>query len=224
MNKLSIRRVFIKYLYGLYFEVCGITNPKDRFGEYYLKIVFPKYDYTKLIAQERDKNFKPTTYEELKTRVEDFTYHYNGGVAHYKTTLPGHMDQIHKLPTLQTSKGLNLITYTIFTLTPMKPYDLTKIHPTDLVLKYPFNDTPRDIQILLSNDSDVKITNVGSAKLLSYITFPLDEAHVYMTIVDNVRTELNTNPTIVTQLYRATDPTEFLRKPEDISKSLPKKI
>jgi hypothetical protein len=219
MNKLSIRHVLIRNLDGLYYKVCGTTNPKDRFGEYYLKILFPKYEYTKLIAQERDENFKPTSYEEFKTRIDDFTYHYNGGVAHYRTTLPEHMDQIRNLPTLQTSKGLDLVTYTIFTLAPMKPYEVTKIQASDLILKYPFNDIPRDFQVLLTNDPDVRITNIGSAKLLSSTTLPLDEPNVYVTIVDNVRTQQNDNPIIITQLYRSDDPIRCLKKPNSMSKA-----
>lgn len=218
MAKLSIRRVFIRDFDGLYFEICGISNPKDHFGEHYVKIVFPKFEYTKLIAQERDDEFKPTSYDEFKTRVQDFTYHYNGGVAHYKTTLPGYMDQIRKLPTLHSSNALDLLTYTIFTLIPMHPVDKTKVNTTDFVLEYPFNEMPRDIQITMSADPDVKITNIGPSKLLNHTTFPLDEPNVYMTLCDYVRRERNDNPILVTQLYRASDPTRFLKKPKMLPK------
>ncbi len=216
MSKLSIRRILIKDLNGLLYEICGISNPKDRFGEYYVKIVFPKYEYTKLIAQNRDQSFRPTSYEEFGTRVIDFTYHYNAGVAHYKTSMPGYMDQIRKLPILRVSKGLDLITYTLFTLIPMKTYNVTKILSTDLVLKNPFNNMPRDIQIILSNDPDVRVINAGSAKLLFYTTFPLQEHQVYMTISDSERREKSNNPTIITQLYRNGDPIRFLKKPKSL--------
>lgn len=88
MSKLAIKRIFIRDLNGKYYKICGISNPKDHFREYYVKILFPTFEHTSWIGQERDANFNPTSYEEYKTDIEEFTYHYNGGVAHYKATDP----------------------------------------------------------------------------------------------------------------------------------------
>ncbi len=205
MNKLAIKRVFIRDLEGSYFKICGISNPQDRFGEYYVKIVLPTFEHTSWIGQERDDNFNPTSYEEYKMSIQEFTYHYNGGVAHYKTTDPKYLDQIKELPCLQESKGLDLLTYTIFSLSPWKPHDAENIAETDYVLKHPFNEMPRDIQITLSNDPDVRMTNIGKAKMLTVDTFPLKEPRVYMTVVDSVHRERSDNPILITQLYRPTN-------------------
>lgn len=72
---------------------------------------------------------------------------------------------------------------------------------------------PRNIEFTLSNDPDVRMTNIGKAKMLTVDTFPLEEPDVYMTVVDNVRRERSDNPILITQLYRASDPTRFLKKP-----------
>jgi hypothetical protein len=121
------------------------------------------------------------------------------------------MDQLHQLPTLKSSKGLDLLTYSIFSLLPMVPFEVSKIGLSDVVLKYPFNEMPRDFEMTLTNNPVVRITNIGKAKLLTTTTFPLDEKNVYITIVDYVRKEKNSNPDSFAQLYRAADPTRFLR-------------
>lgn len=211
MSKLPIRNVIIRDKEGNYFRICSFANPTDHSGEYYIKLLFPDIRDIPLIGDTTNKQKKVIKRELMADGVQEFTYHYQSGVAHYKADSSLYVDQIRKLPNLDKSNALHLIYYSIFTLALFKRIDDKSISDEDILIKNNYNGMPRTFEFTISSDPDVRITNIGPHQLLSVTTYPLTENGIFMTIC--VLEHKKKDPRYIVQLHRDDDPTGFLKKP-----------
>lgn len=212
MSKLPIRNVIVRNTKGDYFRVCSFANLVDRSNEYYIKLLFPDIRDIPLIGDTTNEKLKVVKRELMADGVQEFTYHYHSGVAHYKANNALYVDQAKKLPSLKNSKALHLIHYVIYTLAIFKPVEEKSITEKDILIKDPYNGMPRTFEFTISSDPDVRMTNIGPHSLISINTFSLTEPGVYMTICDLEHKTLDTR--YIIQLHRDNDPLGFLKKPD----------
>lgn len=212
MNKLKVQRVLIKDNKGNFYRICNISNPKDRYGEYYVKLIFPEFRGVPLLGETNDKYGGVLHVEFVPDGIQEFTYHYKSGVSHFKSSSDEYSDQKKNLPKLGDFKGLHLLRFTIFSLDYFEYYPSNKICRGDLVLKHKFNGLPRVFEMALFADPRIIHINVSKDRSLANYDWEIDEKGVYFSISDM---EYKKNPKdnkYVTKLFRYDDPVLFLHR------------
>ena len=84
MNRLEKIRIFLTDVYGNYYRIASIANPKDHKGEYYLKMMFPDIKGIPLISGRHEKGGDIKRLNLEPGGVQEFTYHYRSGISHFK--------------------------------------------------------------------------------------------------------------------------------------------
>lgn len=211
MNKLDIKNIFIKDQQNNFYRICGISNPTDSRGEKYIKLVFPDLKDVPLIGETNDALMKITKSELLKEGILEFSYHYRGGVSHYKEPRQKYIDRQYNLPKIDDKGGLHLLILKIHSLTGFKANNKSKIKNGDIVLRHSFNDKSREISFMLLKDSHFKIKNIkANSKTLKTYKVRINDNKICLGIYD---VELMLKPEHLVygvQLFRYDDPTLFL--------------
>lgn len=212
-NKLDIKRVLIVDENGNYFRICGISNPVDYKGEYYIKVVLPDFKGTPLLAEINGRKGEVVGETRMESDVQEFSYHYKSGVSHFKRSSDNYVDQKKDLPKLSDFNGLHLFRYTIFALDGFKKFPTNKITDNDLILKNKFVGLPRMLDIAITADPNIHYINVSEHKSLSNYQWEMNEKGVYFSISDLEFISVPKHLNRYTELFRYDDPTFFFQPP-----------
>lgn len=109
-------------------RVCKFGHDKDKKNEGYLKFSFP--DLQGKLCFSRDVP--------INEELIEFSYHFDGGVSHFKSRQGGHIKQKINLIKLGDTTLIYLFKYIIYDLDNFKVYR-KNIEVNDLKLKDPFN-------------------------------------------------------------------------------------
>lgn len=186
MNKLKTLRIFLEDGADNYYRIFNIANPKDKKGEYYLKIMFPDITNIRLLTGSNadDGIFKKQ--KPLENGIQDFTYHYRSGVSHFKDA-EGHIDQKKGLPTLITYPALHLVRFVVRQLEPFKIKDKSKIAKDDFILPIKFDGRPRGFEFAISRTTGGwNIINEVGKEPIQTFKIALEDQNVSFHIADGI--------------------------------------
>lgn len=210
MNRLRTLRIFLKDEANNYYRIFNIANPKDKKGEYYLKIMFPDIKNIRLLTgSNTDKGiFKQQ--KPLENGVQEFTYHYRSGVSHFKDA-EGHIDQKKNLPTLIIYPALHLVRFIIRQLEPFKIKDSSKITEDDFVLPIKFDGRPRGFELAISKIAGGwnVINEVGKEPIQTF-KIPLEDPNISFHIADGIWSRepaVEQGNNTLFEIFRYEDPT-----------------
>ncbi|MCX6726736.1 MAG: hypothetical protein NTY75_02855 [Candidatus Shapirobacteria bacterium] len=219
-NKLDIKRVLIVDEFGNYFRICGMSNPIDYKGEYYVKVVLPDFKGIPLLAEINGRKGEVVGESRMESDVQEFSYHYKSGVSHFKRSSDNYIDQKTNLPKLSDFNVLHLFRYTIFSLYGFKQFPRSKITDNDLILKDKFVGLPRMLDIAITADPDIHYINVSEHKPLNNYQWDMAEKGVYFSIGDLEFVSIPKKQNRLTELFRYDDPTEYFRGPKSHNTNL----
>jgi hypothetical protein len=138
-QKKELTRILLQLPDGTLRRVCSVGNPKDKLDERYLKLVFPDLHRRPLHRTLQNARWEIKDIKIAPDGMSEFTYHYKGGVAHFKDAVSSHLDQDWVVPNIQTSPCLHLLRFLIFNLQWSKPFPASKISSRDFVIPRPFD-------------------------------------------------------------------------------------
>jgi hypothetical protein len=208
MSKLNLQKLFLKDNNGRYFRICSFSNPKDKQGEYYLKMIFHDIGNLPMIGSFRDKDNNITGQEFMPGGIHEFTYHYWAGVSHYKNSSEGYVDSAKNLPTIKSFPAVHLLRCTVYDLKDFSPFNKNEISTNDLVVKRAYNGRPRGFEFFVSKDPEVIVKNEWTKGSVDLYKIDLEDKDVYFFIADGVWLR---NPMGLSgmEIFRYDDPTRI---------------
>jgi hypothetical protein len=152
--------------------------------------------------------------------MSEFSYHYKGGIAHFKDGLSSRIDQDWVVPNIQKSPCLHLLRFLVFSLVWSKPFPASKLSSHDFVMPRVFDDRPRCIEFWLSNKREVDLRVVADSEEeeVQMYDFRLDDLGNYMHITDGywVKPHL-IRPDSNFEIFRFSNPTTLVSVASDVT-------
>ena len=100
--------------------------------------------------------------------MSEFSYHYKGGVAHFKDALSSRMDQDWVVPNILTSPCLHLLRFLIFNVQWSKPFPTSKVALHDFVIPRPFDGRARCLEFWISTNEVRVVANSEEEEVQMY--------------------------------------------------------
>jgi hypothetical protein len=118
--------------------------------------------------------------------MSEFSYHYRGGIAHFKDAVSSRIDQDWAVPTTQKSPCVHLLRFLVFSLAWSKPFPTSKLARRDFVMPRPFDGRARGIEFWLSNkrETDIRVVADSEKEEVQTYEFQLDDLGHCMHITD----------------------------------------
>jgi hypothetical protein len=207
MKDTEFKRILLKDSFGDYYRICGAANTKDSKGEWYIKLVFPGIRNIPMIIAENDDSFNIVKENLILNGIQEFSYHYQVGLAHYKSAPRAFVDQEKSLPTLNDSPALHLIRYIIHTPLTFEMRDKTEIAKDDFVIPHEFNGRARSLEIFISKDFDVCAFSSQTARHIDLYRVNLRDPKIALFISDGFWMRRPISITSPLELFRYADPT-----------------
>ncbi len=187
MSKLNKIRIFIRDKEGCYYRLCSVSNHKDKYGEYYLKIMFPDIGRIPLVTGHINKG-KVLPSAPLNG-ITEFSYHYHSGIRHFKNTDGKYIDQKKKIGTLFQYPALHLLRFIIRSKSAFKPLQKSNVGKNDFVLPIELTGEPRGIEFAISRiTGSWNVINIQNNQKVEDYKIPLKEQNVFLHITDCVWT------------------------------------
>lgn len=178
------KNIFLKDCYGNYFRICHILNKKDKYGQYFLKISFPDTRKLPLTEMDHDKNHNVTKEKFFANKVQEFTYHYESGVSHYKNTEAKYFDQKGLVTKITDFPALRLLEYSIYKTDLFYFRDKKSVSSNDFVIPYFFDGKARRLDIVISADPDVRMFADPPAEYIDLYRIDIDDPRANIFISD----------------------------------------
>lgn len=208
MSKPKIKRVWLKGPKGEFYRIFSVANPVDHKGEYYLKIMFPDLSQRTMLGANHDAEGDITHYDESTNKFQEFTYHYLGGVSHYKNSKK-RIDHKRQLPTLRDFPVAHVLRLTIFRLTPFIPRSPSAMGADDIVIQSVFDPRfPRLFEIIVTAASDIRPLAKDGVLLVRTYKLGLEDKNACVIISEAVTFRPSIWPTSPYEIYRYDDPVE----------------
>jgi len=179
------RRIYIQDKEGNFYRLCIFSNWQDKYGEFYLKIMFPDLVNVSLITGYHDKGIVELG-EKLPNGIVEFTYHYRSGVSHFKDLI-GEVNRKRNLPTLIEFPALFLLRFVIRSTSAFKIKKSPKLNNNDFLIPGHFDGTARGLEFVISRVSGPwnVINEAGKAPVHTY-KIPLEDTNAFFHIADSV--------------------------------------
>ena len=100
-NKIELTRILLQLPDGTLRRLCSFGNPKDKLDESYLKLVFPDLHRQPLQKTLQNSQWEIQEIDVAPEGMSEFSYHYKGGIAHFKDALSSRIDQDWIVPDIQ---------------------------------------------------------------------------------------------------------------------------
>ena len=113
-KKIELTRILLQLSDGTLRRICSFGNPIDKLDDPYLKLVFPELHGQPLQRTLHNPRWEIGEMEVAPDGMSEFSYHYKGGVAHFKDALSSRIDQDWVVPKIQKSPCLHLLRFLIF--------------------------------------------------------------------------------------------------------------
>lgn len=184
MDKSVINRIYLKDTENNLYRICSFSNWRDKYGEFYLKVMFPDLKNIPLLTGLHDRGVVEPG-ERLPEGIQEFTFHYRSGVSHFKNSSKS-VDPKRDLPTLIDSPALSLFRFIIRSTHIFKIQKQSKISNNDFILPVNFEGYPRGFEFAISRVSGPWniINEAGDEPVLSY-KIPLDDKNTFLHIADS---------------------------------------
>jgi len=206
LSKLDLKRIFLKDSIGNYFRLFSISNPNDKKGEYYIKAIFSNLRNVPLIGL-TNIDEKITKQELMLNGIQEFSFHYNAGVSHYKDNSTSFIDRQCSLPTLKDFPALHLFRYVIYDISQFSPYDKTKISKNDFILPREFNGMARGFEVFISTKQKVREIASPEENVIPY-KINLSDKQINLFIADGFWQRKSDIPNTYTEIFRYDNPTD----------------
>lgn len=207
LKKLRLQRIFLKDSEGNHFRICSFANTRDKAGEFYIKLLFPDTRNIPLLTETYGKDLSVKDREILLSGVQEFSYHYYGGVAHFKDNPESPVDRKTGLPTILDYPALHLLRYEVYSVFPFEPHNSSEV-ADGFVLPLIFDDKPRAFEFVVSTESNIDVVNTENADHQKLYKFNLDDSGVNLFITDGFWLAKPSRPDVLTNIFRYDDPTE----------------
>jgi hypothetical protein len=185
MSKMVFKKIFIKDINGFYYHILSVANPKDSWGEFYLKVAFPGAKGLQITSADSNEEGMIGNFD-VTSGITEFTYHYRSGISHFKNK-NDYVDPKRNIPTLNKDFALQLFRYTIFLLDVYKPENNPIIINKDFVLPINFDKKARGLELAISRvKGPWKVTNTQGDEPVSTYILELEDPNVFFVLSDSV--------------------------------------
>jgi hypothetical protein len=182
-NKLELTRILLPLPDGTLRRICSFSNPKDKRGDPYVKLVFPDLHGQPLERTMQNSRWEIQDTEIAPDGMSEFSYHYKGGIAHFKDALSSHIDQDWIVPNIQKSPCLHLLRFLIFNLQWSNTFPAFKVSSRDFVIPRPFDGRARCIEFWISTNEVKAVADSEEEEVQTY-KFQLDDQGHSMYVTD----------------------------------------
>ena len=212
-KKIELTRILLQLSDGTLRRICSFGNPIDKLDDPYLKLVFPELHGQPLQRTLQNPRWEIEEMEVAPDGMSEFSYHYKGGVAHFKDALSSRIDQDWVVPKIQKSPCLHLLRFLIFSLVWSKPFSASKLSSRDFAMPRPFDGRARCIEFWLSNkrEADLKVVADSEEEEVQMYEFQLDDLGHYMHITDGYLIKPHLiSPNSNFEIFRFSNPTTLV--------------
>lgn len=182
-NKIELTRILFELSDGTFRRICSFGNPKDKWGAAYLKLVFPDLHGKPLERTLQNSKWEIKDREIAPDGMSEFSYHYKGGVAHFKDAPSSYVDQDWIASGTDKQPCLHLLRFLIFNLGWSSPFPASKLSSRDFVIPRPFNGRARCIEFWISTVEVRAVADSEEEEVQTY-EFQLDEPSHSLYITD----------------------------------------
>lgn len=180
MAKLSLRRLLIRNGPKLYRPV-ALSFERDKYSEPFVKFILP--DLAKMDTEQfagSDPNADSSvSIGSVPKGLQEFSYHYLGGVMHFKHRDLGYMEQERRVHTLSPSYLIKVLRLIIYDIQHLEPYT-KKVTSHDFVFPPEWSGKPRILSVYLAHTGTEVRMEVESSR-------PLGGLQITTTVDPNVR-------------------------------------
>ena len=212
-NKIELTRILLQLPDGTLRRLCSFGNPKDKLDESYLKLIFPDLHRQPLQKILQNSQWEIQEIDVAPEGMSEFSYHYKGGIAHFKDALSSRIDQDWIVPDIQKSPCMHLLRFLVFNVQWSKPFPASKLSSHDFVMPRPFDGRARCIEFWLSNknESELKVVANSEEEEVQMYDFQLDDPGHSMHITDGywIKPHL-IRPDSSFEIFRFSNPTTLV--------------